>query len=512
MSPVRSPELPADFPWLNCDRPLSLAALRGRVVVLDFWTYGCINCLHILPDLKYLETKYADSLTVIGVHSAQFDNERDINNIRQAILRHDIEHPVIVDRDFYIWQQYAVRAWPTLVIIDPLGYCVRTAAGEGNREALDQMLGNLIRDYRERGEINPQTLYFDLEKRDPRSALHRPLTTPLAFPGKVLADETQNRLFVADSGHHRLIVADLDGDAPRVIGTGTPGFRDGSFADAQFFAPQGMAMSPDGNFLYVADTENHAIRKIDFTTQTVETVAGTGRQSRHIYPHGGRGMETALNSPWDVEWVDNRLFVAMAGSHQVWVWNPDGGRVQTYAGRGAESWVDGELLEAAFSQPSGLAADGSELFVADSEISSIRGVGLGDNPRVRTIGGGGELFGFGEMASATLRDRDGRGFNVRLQHCLGVEYAKKSLWVADTYNHKIKRIDPQTGDCETILGIEAKLAEPSGLSAIGDRLYIADTNNHAIRILKLDTLTISTVEFAGLCGPNLCIPDRSAPA
>ncbi|MEB3882202.1 thioredoxin-like domain-containing protein [Lyngbya sp. CCY1209] len=506
MSRVRSPELPADFPWLNCDRPLSLAELRGRVVVLDFWTYCCINCLHILPDLKYLETKYADSLTVIGVHSAKFDNERDVDNIRQAILRHDIEHPVIVDRDFYIWQQYAVRAWPTLVIIDPLGYCIRTAAGEGNREALDEMLGNLIRDYRERGKITPQTLNFNREKRG------CPLTTPLAFPGKVLADSTQNRLFVADSGHHRLIVGDLDGDAPRVIGTGTPGWRDGSFADTQFFAPQGMAISPDGNFLYVADTENHAIRKIDFTTQTVETVAGTGRQSRYIYPHGGRGTEVALNSPWDVEWVENRLFVAMAGSHQIWVWDPDGGRVQTYAGRGAESCVDGELLAAAFSQPSGLAADGSELFVADSESSSIRGVGLGDNPRVRTIGGSGELFGFGEIASATLRDRDSRGFNVRLQHCLGVEYANKSLWVADTYNHKIKRVDPQTGDSQTILGTEAQLAEPSGLSAIGDRLYIADTNNHAILVLKLDTLAISTVEFKGLCAPNFCIPDRSAPA
>lgn len=115
---VRAPELPQNQPWLNTDYPLSIKRLKGRVVILDFWTYCCINCLHVLPELKYLEQKYKDSLTVIGVHSAKFDNEKETENIRQAILRYDIEHPVLVDNGFKVWQQYAVRAWLTLMVIN----------------------------------------------------------------------------------------------------------------------------------------------------------------------------------------------------------------------------------------------------------------------------------------------------------------------------------------------------------------------------------------------------------
>lgn len=500
---VRSPELPQDRIWLNTDHPLSLKELKGRVVILDFWTYCCINCLHVLPELKYLENKYRDSLTVIGIHSAKFDNEKEAENIRQAILRYDIEHPVLVDTNFDVWQQYAVRAWPTLIVIDPQGYVIGQVSGEGNRDVLDRLIGQIIDEHKEKGTINFQELSLILEKQRQR------LATPLAFPGKVLVDGERNRLVVADSGHHRLVVSSLAGEVQYVIGTGKAGLTNGSFSEAQFFAPQGMALDAENQILYVADTGNHLIRLIDFKHQQVKTIAGTGKQSYHIKPHSGSGLETALNSPWDLEKVGSRLLIAMAGPHQIWEMQLETGRVSTYAGTGAEACLDGLLNEAAFAQPSGLTTDGRELYVADSEGSSIRGVGLVDDLPVRTICGSGELFGFGDV--------DGEGLDVRLQHCLGVEYTQNYLWVADTYNHKIKRVDPRNGNCQTMLGDgtaghqdgqgrKALFFEPSGLSATTTHLYIADTNNHAIRHIALDTFEVTTLEFPGLCAPDVCLP------
>lgn len=507
MARVRAPELPQANPWLNADRPLSLKELKGRVVILDFWTYCCINCLHVLPDLKYLEQKYPDCLTVIGVHSGKFDNEQEVENVRQAILRYDIEHPVVVDRGFEVWDHYTVRAWPTLVVIDPESYVVGSVAGEGHRDRLDQLIDAMVQAHRQKGTVNFQTLQQSLEKQ------RQPLTTRLAFPGKVLADHKSDRLFIADSGHHRLVITSLSGAVQFVIGTGETGWQDGGFAEAQFAAPQGMAFDRETQVLYVADTDNHALRQIDLNRQVVQTIAGTGQQSRQTQPQAGRALETALNSPWDLHQVEQFLFIAMAGSHQIWVMDLTDGTIATYTGTGAEACIDGSLDEAIFAQPSGITGDSEELFVADSEGSTIRAIGLGEEARVRTVCGSGELFGFG--------DTDGQGEAVRLQHCLGVEYAKQQVWIADTYNHKIKRVDPQTGVCETVLGdgipelrdgqgINTRFYEPSGLSIAGNFLYIADTNNHAIRRVDLTTLTVTTLTFSDLCAPDLCFPDNVA--
>ncbi|MFN6515980.1 MAG: thioredoxin-like domain-containing protein [Nostoc sp. CreGUA01] len=500
MPRVRAPELPKNYSWLNTDKPLSLKELKGRIVILDFWTYCCINCLHILPDLKYLEQKYQDSLTVIGVHSAKFDNEKETENIRQAILRYDIEHAVIVDSGFRVWQEYAVRAWPTLMIIDPEGYVIGSFSGEGKRKVLEELIQKLIQQHCNKGTINFQELSLTLEKQ------RQPLITPLAFPGKVLA--TPAGLFIADSGHHRLVMSSFDGEILNLIGTGKSGLTDGAFDEAQFFAPQGMTFDAENQMLYVADTENHVLRRIDLQHQLVETIAGTGEQSRKIQLHGGAGLETALNSPWDLVKVGNSLFIAMAGSHQIWQMDLETSVVKPYAGMGAEACIDGSPAESAFAQPSGISHNGQELYIADSEVSSIRGVGIVEPYQVRTVCGSGDLFGFGDV--------DGQGENVRLQHCLGVEYAENFLWVADSYNHKIKLVSP-SGNCQTILGDNTaglqngqgkntRFFEPSGLSIMGSYLYISDTNNHVIRRVDLNTFEVTTLEFGGLCAPDVCIP------
>src|SRR5213080_2855090 len=250
---IRAPELTGARGWLNTDKPLTLSALKGKVVLLDFWTYGCINCMHIIPDLKRLERKYPNELVVIGVHSAKFENEKDTENIRRIILRYEIEHPIVNDADFKIWNAYAVDAWPTRYLIDPAGYIIGKLSGEGSYEVLDKAIGDSIAEFRKRGELNEAPLKLVLEKAKVGDL-------PLAFPGKVLADEKTDRLFIADSDHNRIVIAKLDGTLVDVIGTGVHGMISGSFETASFSRPQGMAL--DGDTLYVADTENHLLRQI----------------------------------------------------------------------------------------------------------------------------------------------------------------------------------------------------------------------------------------------------------
>lgn len=487
---VNAPDFPAGMEWLNTERPISLRELRGKIVILDFWTYCCINCMHIIPDLRKLEAKYANQLVVIGVHSAKFATEKGTENIRQAILRYEIEHPVVNDRDFEIWRSYAARAWPTLVLINPKGKIVGQISGEGIYEPFDDIIGKLIPYFRAQGVLDEKPF---------RTRTERSLAPPslLSFPGKVLADEKSDRLFISDSNHNRIIIASLDGTVQAVIGDGESGLRDGSFAEAKFNHPQGLAL--DDKTLYVCDTENHAIRRVDLNARTVSTLVGTGRQAR-AFNVDGVGTDVSLNSPWDAVLHDGLLYVAMAGPHQLWVVNPRTREAKPYAGSGRENHTDGPLRQAALAQPSGITTDGKSLFFADSEVSSIRAASLDPNGYVSTIVGQG-LFDFGDV--------DGRGDEVRLQHPLGVTYLNGKLYVADTYNHKIKVLDIARRESHTFAGTREKGArdgelkkaqfnEPGGISATSTALYVADTNNHLIRRIDLKTNQVSTVELKGL--------------
>lgn len=496
---IPAPELEGGIEWLNTAGPIRLRDLRGKIVLLDFWTYCCINCMHVLPDLARLEKKYANQLVVIGVHSAKFDTEKDSKNIREAILRYGIEHPVVNDAHRRIWNAYRVVAWPTFFLIDPEGYIVGRASGEGLGEVLDVAIAQLIEEHRARKTLNEQPIRFDLEKFRQRER------TPLYFPGKVLADVVSRRLFIADSSHHRIVVADWDGKVLAVAGTGEAGWQDGPFAKAQFNDPQGLAL--DGDKLYVADRKNHLIRVLDLRAQQVQTLAGTGRQSQDRRA-AGKPREVGLNSPWDLLLVGRSLFIAMAGHHQIWKLDLQQEHLAAYAGSGLEEILDGTLSLSAFAQPSGLATDGHWLYVADSETSSIRAVSLDPNRgEVRTLVGMG-LFEFG--------DRDGQGRVVRLQHPLGVAYSQGQLYIADTYNNKIKVLDLRKRTCITFLGDRQpgnsddppRFDEPGGLSIAGDFLFVADTNNHAIRVVDLKTKRVRTLALDGLAPPAAPPPPK----
>jgi DNA-binding beta-propeller fold protein YncE len=487
---VRAPELSGARSWLNTDKPLSIAGLRGKVVLLDFWTYGCINCIHIIPDLKKLEAKYANNLVVIGVHSAKFTNEGDTENIRQIILRYGIEHPIANDADFKIWEQYAVNAYPTQVIIDPAGYVIGAAVGEGYAEGVDKLIGTTVEDFRKKGLLDEKPLKFALERA-------RVGDLPLAFPGKVLADAVSGRLFISDSNHNRIVVTDLNGKFIETIGSGKAAATDGDFALAGFNRPQGLAL--DGSRLYVADTENQRIRLVDLLTRKVSTIAGTGRLE-DFTGEGGAALKTGLRSPWDLSLVGKNLYIAMAGSHQIWRMDLEKNVLAPYAGTRVEARIDGKLALAAFSQPSGIASDGKNLFVADSEANIIRQIDF-QKETVETLVGG-DLYIFG--------DTDGEGDDVRLQHPLGVTLYDDKVLIADTYNHKIKLLDAANQTVKTFLGTGKSgqtdgktptFYEPAGLSIAGEKLYVADTNNHAIRVVDLPTKTVSTLRIEGLKPP-----------
>jgi DNA-binding beta-propeller fold protein YncE len=497
---LKAPPLDGGLGWLNAAGPIELTRLRGKIVLLDFWTFCCINCMHVLPDLAKLEAEFRNELVVIGVHSAKFEGERDSENLREAILRYAVKHPVVNDGDMAIWKSYGVRAWPTLVLIDPEGYYIGRLSGEGHYETFREAIRRLIKYHKAKGTLDSRPVHFQLES-------FGSANTPLRFPGKVAVDENARRLFVADSNHNRIVIVELDsGKVVHVVGDGRAALKDGSFAEARFNDPQGLA--PAGDVVYVADTRNHAVRRINLASRRVETLAGTGNRG-YERVGGNQPQQVSLASPWDLLLIEQRLFIAMAGLHQLWLYDLDTNTIDVFAGSGLEEITDGNRESAAFAQPSGLATDGQWLYVADSEVSGIRKVGLTVD-RVETLVGSG-LFDFGDV--------DGVGDIVRLQHCLGVAHHNGRLFIADTYNNKIKVVDPKTRRVTTLLGDgkpgsgsqPPRFNEPGGLAVAGDFLYVADTNNHRIRRIDLASKRIDVVELHGLSPPVFHDEDGEIP-
>lgn len=474
----QAPEFPEGLTWFNTGKPLRFAEeLRGQVVVLDFWTYCCINCMHVLPDLKFLEEKYAhDPVTIIGVHSNKYINEEDPENIRKAIFRYGIKHPVVVDFDHAIWDMYGIDAWPTLVVIDSAGRAIGALPGEGHREDLDKLIAALL----EIGHEEQTLASGPLPSQPERQA---PSHSGLRFPGKVIADQERERLFIADSNHNRILVTNWSGELLGFFGSGLQGDFDGSYEDARFNHPQGLAFF--GSALYIADTENHMVRRADLLGFHVDTVLGNGMIGYDR--HGGHhGTDQLLNSPWDLAFLNGMLYIAMAGLHQIWVYDPQREIASVVAGTGRENITDNPARKAALAQPSGLAAANGKLYFADSETSSIR-IYDPQTDQVSTLVGKG-LFTFGDV--------DGPTGQALLQHPLGVAADADHVYIADTYNHKIRSIDLNTGLVSTLAGTgipglqdgdKLALYEPGGIALAGKNLFIADTNNDRVIRYRLDT-------------------------
>ncbi|MEV7415988.1 NHL domain-containing thioredoxin family protein [Streptomyces sp. NPDC089919] len=461
---VRAPELVGKGGWLNTGgKELALADFRGKIAILDFWTFCCINCLHVLDELRELEEKHRDTVVIVGVHSPKFVHEAEHAAVVDAVERYGVEHPVLDDPELATWKQYAVRAWPTLVVIDPEGYVVAQHAGEGHAHAIEKLVAELEAEHEAKGT---------LRRGDGPYVAPEPVAGDLRFPGKALVLPGGN-LLVSDTTRHQLVELAPDGESVlRRIGTGSRGFGADSLNE-----PQGLALLPDGRVV-VADTVNHALRVLDPATGALETVAGTGRQWWQGSPTSGPALEVDLSSPWDVAWWADRVWIAMAGVHQLWSWDPATGTVRVEAGTTNEGLVDGPAAEAWFAQPSGLAAAGDRLWIADSETSALRYVERdgedADAFRIVSAVGTG-LFDFGH--------RDGDAAQALLQHPLGVTALPDgSVAVCDTYNHALRRYDPATGQVSTLA---TDLREPSAAVLVGEDIVVVESARHRLTRLRL---------------------------
>lgn len=486
--------------WLNTGgKQLTLEDFRGKIMILDFWTFCCINCLHVLDELRPLEAKYSDVLVTVGVHSPKFEYEADPVALAAAVERYEIEHPVLDDPELVTWQAYAARAWPTLVVVDPEGYIVAHLSGEGHAAGLESLVEELIAEH------------------DAKGTLHRgtgPYVAPparegdLRFPGKAVALQNGNFL-VGDSGHHRIVELGNDlSTVVRTFGSGVKGFADGDAETAQFNEPQGLALLPAelaatlGYHAVIADTVNHRLRGLDLDTGNVTTLAGNGIQrlldadqaraavdenneEAWISDLGSNPLGTSLSSPWDVLWSPKTqaVAIAMAGTHQIFAFNPVTGALSVFAGTGLEGLADGGPDASWFAQPSGLALDKDEnIWVADSETSALRRLVLAEDGSVAAVESaiGAGLFDFGF--------RDGAAAEARLQHPLGVAALPDgSIAIADTYNGAVRRYDPATA---TVSTLARGLNEPADVqldsSVDGEPvLLVVETNNHQLVRLPL---------------------------
>ena len=468
--------------WVGADPTTTLASLRGRFVLLDFWTFCCVNCLHVLDELRGLEERWADVLTVVGVHSPKFPHEAEPGAVEAAVARYGVTHPVVDDADMATWQAYAARAWPTLVLIDPEGFIAARYAGEGHAHAIDALLRDLV----------PRAEAAGILTRDGGApAPPAPPRSGLRFPSGLL-DLVDGRLLVADTAHHQLVLLDATSDVELARwGTGVRGLVDGPASVASFNEPQGLCRLPaslaaDAGFeVVVADTVNHALRGVRLADGHVTTLAGTGSAWSPLDP-------SSLSSPWDVAWWDGAVWVAMAGIHQLWTLDPLTGRTQPVAGTRTEGLRDGPLDTAWFAQPSALAPDGDRLWLVDAETSALRWVADGE---VRTAVGTG-LFDFGFV--------DGDSADARLQHPLGVAVLEDgAVVVADTYNGAVRRYDPTTRELATLT---TGLAEPSQVVVSGDHLLVLESAAHRVVAVPRDARDLATGRAARAERPPTPLP------
>ncbi len=469
---ILAPELSQSLDWFNTEQAINLHQLRGRVVLLNFWTGCCMNSMQVLQDLSYLEKKFQNKLAVIGIHSPKFQNEHIPSQLQKTINRLHIRHPVANDPKFEMWRSYGIKAWPTVVFIGPEGHVIGALRGEGRRDQLEALIQKHVTLADEKGILAEKKLAVSFKP--------EPFST-LSFPGSICA--SRNHLYISDSGRNRILETWHDGRIRRIFGSGSADMLDGQEQSASFNNPQGMVEV--GEFLYIADTGNHAIRRLHIKSGEVMTLAGIGEQGLYVADRFQDPAGASLNAPWDITYHESNLYIAMAGQHQIWIMNLNHLAIERFAGTGRQDLADDTIDQANFAKPAGIGILDNSLYIVDAESSSVRVIDL-NRKRVETLVGKG-LFDFG--------DREGSGAEARLQHPLGLETdaQRNALWIADTFNSKIKRVDLKTKQVSKFK-INFPLDEPGGLSLFRDKLYIANTNAHQIVCLDLSSRLAEVVD------------------
>jgi thiol-disulfide isomerase/thioredoxin len=477
-----------ELEWINTKEPLTADKLKGNVILLDFFTYCCINCLHAKSEIRYLEEKFRDEpFIVIGVHCAKFANEKDRDNIFKAVQRLEISHPVVIDNDFLLWKQYGVRVWPTFLLIGSDGEIVGMASGEGNLEVIEQSVEKAIAQGRENGTLAAEKAVFEMIGYD---------DSFLKYPSKIFINKEKKLMYISDTGNNRILEVEINtfnkGRLKRIVGSGIRGYGDGSFGEAMLNKPNGIFLDGDAK-LYICDSENHSIRLADLEKNTVKTIVGDGTKARW-----GDARGETLNSPWDIYKNGETIFIAMAGSHQIWRMDASTYKLRPFIGNGRENLIDGNSRKSQLAQPSGLASDGRDLFFADAESSAIRKVNM-NSGLVKTIAGKG-LFIYGY--------RDGKVEDALFQHPKGVYFENGIIYVADTFNNAIRIINMSKKTVQTLISSKdprlctvdenssaGQINEPNDVVRFGGYLYITDTNNNLVRVLDIKKRTLFDFEI-----------------
>ncbi|GIX33581.1 MAG: hypothetical protein KatS3mg125_1537 [Lysobacterales bacterium] len=453
--------LPPNLLRLDSAEPLSLSELAGRAVALTFWSASGACCERMLRELDELQRVLDDGLTVVAIHTPKYPRERSAELARRAVERLGLRFPSFHDPDFRLWQSLAVEAWPTVVVLDVSGREAARAVGAGQASRLQAQIEAVL----------DEALRLDQRRFGPSGcrAVSAAQRQAIRFPSALLVE--RERIFIADSGNHRIVQCRLDGTIQRVYGRGEPGLMDGPGHEAAFRYPQGLAVI--GHRLFVADAGNEALRSIDLARGIVETVAGTGRSGQPLSaPVDARF--TALGEPWGLATDGERLFVAMRQWRQICLFSPDNGRLSPYSGDGFHDPLpieeSGHWLE-----PSGMCFRDGRLFVADADANLIRAVDGPQQSPHRIIGGG--PFDFGS--------EDGEWLAARFQYPLDLTYeaTERKLWIADTYNDAIRIADLRRGTVET-LDLPLAPEEPCAIDAAGGIVWWLERGLH--RLCRFD--------------------------
>ncbi len=482
--------------WLNVVRPLEISDLKDRIVLLDFWTYACVNCTQTIQEVRKLEEQFGSKLTVIGVHSGKFDNEKNLLQIRKAIIRNDITHPVINDSKMRIWDSFKIGAWPSFVLIDPRGNVVKTYVGEAGVFGAKVGIKKLISEYKY--ELNRDALPLALEKYGIDGNI-------LSFPTKIeyAADFSYKShhlpaLFIANTGKNEILVTSLSGNVIAKIGSGTADFQDGNFETASFNAPQGLLYR--SGKLYVADTGNHVLREIDFKKSTVTTLIGSGQRGEAFNEKQTiEANSFDLASPTDIEFFPNHenIVIANSGMHQILTYNIAKDTISVLAGSGVEGISDGKYPDNQLAQTADLVAYNRKLYFLDSETSSLRV--MDESGEVKTLIGS-DLFKFG--------NKNGGKSDALMQHPLGLMVDDTGVYISDSFNHVIRKYDFAAGKISNFVGSTknsdggdnfgsasaTEFNQPEGVISVLNNFYVADTNNNRIVVINRGSLKSSLLD------------------
>ncbi len=453
-------QLPDHSPWLDTV-PAALADLRGRPVVLAFVNAASAWCAQRLAELAHWQRRHPGRAQVLVVQVPRFDFERGPAAALKLLRRQGVSAPMLLDADWSAWRRFGVRAWPTVVLLDARGIEQARVAGLDPPGRLERALGDLIADagYPPQGEASGE--------------LHPEPGLALRFPTGLAVSE--ERLYIADSGHHRILECTHGGRIVRQFGHGRADLLDGPASEAAFQRPQGLAL--DRHSLYVADTGNHALRRINLLTGQVDSLCGNGRPGVLQAGPVEQPRLAPLDHPIGLALAQNQLHISMAGDNRLWRYDLGERSLRWVAGSGALAQADGPVDQAAFAQPTAVAAAGHVLYVLDALGSSLRSVHLHGGMVQTVIGQGPWAMGEG---------------GLQFPQALALDPATSTLWIADAGNGVLRSTRIGSGELQAH-ALPRRLCGAAGVAAGAGAVWVADTDAHAVLRLDADSGVLSEI-------------------